>query len=187
MDWRELQRALVDQGFEVSRTEGNHYQARAPTGGRLVHFSESDEPRAFKNTVGDLRRVGFVWPPPEKERVAPAATFAECPICRERSFDTAAGVCIRCPHPRLQKALGPEPVDTPLGLDEAFAEVKRLRQELKLARDLRAIAEEDLRRHDELRMPLAGAVADAVTGEARLRTELDQARERLMTLTDQEE
>lgn len=61
-EWQALLRELRDQGFIVTRTSQMHYCARGPDRSKpVVHFAESDDPRAIKNTLRDLRKAGFVW------------------------------------------------------------------------------------------------------------------------------
>lgn len=54
------------QGFDVERTRNGHVQVRRA--GRLVWTlpGTASCSRALNNGLADLRRGGFVWPPPPK-------------------------------------------------------------------------------------------------------------------------
>lgn len=60
---RELLGELKDQRWNVERTKNGHYKALAPDGKGISTFADTNEPRAMKNCIADLRRHGFVWPP----------------------------------------------------------------------------------------------------------------------------
>lgn len=63
-DFRGIVAELEEQGWEIGQISGTHYRATPPDKEKpLVHFSVSADPRAIKNTIADLRRSGFVWPP----------------------------------------------------------------------------------------------------------------------------
>ncbi|MFE4512572.1 type II toxin-antitoxin system HicA family toxin [Kitasatospora sp. NPDC056783] len=58
---RDLERALVKQGFDVERSAKNHLIVRKD-GRRLATIASTpSDPRALKNAVAPLRRAGFVW------------------------------------------------------------------------------------------------------------------------------
>ena len=64
----------------MTETAGNHFKARPPNKEKqIVHFSQSGHSKAFANTIGDLRRSGFVWPPAETDPfyVSPASPSVE--------------------------------------------------------------------------------------------------------------
>ncbi len=71
-DYRALDPALSEQGWEVELTSNGHVKATPPgKEQQIVHYSKSSDPRAFKNTLQNLRRSGFVWPwPTESYRVS---------------------------------------------------------------------------------------------------------------------
>jgi hypothetical protein len=67
MDFKDLAAALRVQGWTVDKLSSGHFRAQPPDPTKsLVHFSTGSDPRSIKNTIADLRRAGFVWPPPEK-------------------------------------------------------------------------------------------------------------------------
>lgn len=65
---KQLVAELPEQGWSVRRTNGGHYQCAAPDGVNMVTLSDSGDPRALKNNLALLRRAGFLWPPPPKQR-----------------------------------------------------------------------------------------------------------------------
>jgi hypothetical protein len=71
-DFRPIVDALRAQGWELTQTERGHWRAAPPDKTKpLVHFAESNEVRALKNCISQLRQSGFVWPPPEdRERLS---------------------------------------------------------------------------------------------------------------------
>lgn len=85
-DFKPIIRELRAQGWEVEPTSQGHYRARPPDQTRqIVHFSMSNDPRALKNTLSNLRASGFRWEEPERRATpetreqtprAPAATPA---------------------------------------------------------------------------------------------------------------
>ena len=67
MDFKDLAAALREQGWTVEKLSSGHFRAQPPDPKKsLVHFSTGSDPRSIKNTIADLRRAGFVWPPPGK-------------------------------------------------------------------------------------------------------------------------
>lgn len=72
-DFRPVIDELKTQGWEVEQTSQGHWKAVPPDKSKpVVHFSGSLEPRALKNTISELKRSGFDWPPkrPEREKTA---------------------------------------------------------------------------------------------------------------------
>lgn len=77
-DFRALLQELPRQGWTVEPTERGHWRARPPDQAHgLVHFSESGDSHAQMNIIRDLRRRGFVWPPPSKNEQAGAERMAK--------------------------------------------------------------------------------------------------------------
>lgn len=77
-DFRPILAELKAQGWEVEQTKQGHYRAVPPDPSKsLVHFAASLEPHALKNTVHDLRRSGFDWPPPRRSGSGGVATEPE--------------------------------------------------------------------------------------------------------------
>ncbi len=68
-DFKPVIAALRDQDWEVTQTTQGHYRARPPDPTKpIVHLSTSYHPRGLKNTIQELRKSGFIWPPPPKSR-----------------------------------------------------------------------------------------------------------------------
>jgi transcriptional regulator with XRE-family HTH domain len=62
LDIRTVFDKLKEQGWGIERTNNGHWKALPPDRTRtIVYFSRTDEPRAIRNTIADLRRSGFVW------------------------------------------------------------------------------------------------------------------------------
>lgn len=60
---RNLLRALREQGWTVEQTSQGHWCATPPDPDeQIVHFSDSEDPHAFRNIIAELRRKGFKWP-----------------------------------------------------------------------------------------------------------------------------
>lgn len=60
-------RAAQHQGFTVRQTRRGHWMVRNPQGRVVTVFSGSaSDRRALRNGLAQLRRAGFVWPPPSK-------------------------------------------------------------------------------------------------------------------------
>lgn len=144
---RELIEALELQGWAVSRQGNGHWKAQAPTGTGLVHFARSQESRAMKNTLSDLRRYGFEWPTPKKAR----AGIELCPLCFDERHppDKPCPFADRtlpapAPAPSLSKA---DPIER--AFDE-FRAAKILKRDalraLAAARDAVAAAEFEAQR-----------------------------------------
>lgn len=132
-------RALEIQGWRVAKTGQGHYRAAPPDTGKAVcHFSTSSEPRAFKNTVAQLRRSGLVWPPPRR-------------VTRERNPKTEDEMIDAEPLEAEAFAVPePEPEPEPEPIEEAPKEneeqrLERIWAELKSAKVYVSMADEELR------------------------------------------
>lgn len=179
-DYAKLLTALTAQGFDVRRTGSGHYRVRPPDSTKaLVTFAESStSERAYKNAVADLRRSGFIWPPPAESGAASHA-MEICPACKQGTWDPSLGDCVNgdCSGSCLagpgakQPAVPPRAPAEP-SLDEVFSEVKRLRDERELAR-----LEVDERQQELARVQ--HALAAAHEEHARAVTAYDQAKRRL--------
>lgn len=70
-DFKPIITELQVQGWTVEKTGQGHFKAVPPVGGLpIVHFSGSYDRHAIKNTLHDLKKSGFQWPPPSKKEVA---------------------------------------------------------------------------------------------------------------------
>lgn len=89
---KELLRALREQGWRLDQTVHGHYKGFSPDGRELITFADTNEPRAMKNCLAQLRRTNqFQWPPPDKRMLrrtngehAAGAPIAETPIASSR-------------------------------------------------------------------------------------------------------
>jgi hypothetical protein len=137
-DFDKLRGELRRQGFAVERTSRGHHRVTSSDGKQTV-FSDSEDHRAFKNSISDLKKIGFAWPPPEHAKsngngyVAPA----RCPSCALMTFDTGAGTCQNpeCPsHAAVDTDALYLEVKTAKELAaEAHAEMKRKQLEVERA------------------------------------------------------
>jgi len=128
--WDPVVDELKNQGFIVERSEGNHWSVRAAAGKRMVHFSYSSEPRAVKNTISDLRRIlGFVWPPPERQKKNGVGQSSKeeacCTLCH------ADGGC----KDKSCECHAPEPVAVPKTSEELYKDLADSRISLQLSEE----------------------------------------------------
>ncbi len=63
-EWRELIEEAQRQGWRAERTQRGHWQLFAPDGRTIVTLPGTPSDwRAFRNTIAQMRRAGFRWPP----------------------------------------------------------------------------------------------------------------------------
>jgi hypothetical protein len=61
MEFRQLMRALRREGFRFERTASGHWKVFAKE--RETGFARrSENPRARKTALADLKRIGYDWP-----------------------------------------------------------------------------------------------------------------------------
>ncbi len=84
-DYRPIIRALRAQGWGLTQNANGHFRAVPPGGdAQIVHFStSSNDHRALRNTVRDLRANGFVWPQKGRQDEAEAEPEAVSPEAGE--------------------------------------------------------------------------------------------------------
>ena len=64
MDWRDIERAAVDQGWRVERTKkGLGLYPPDPAHSPVFWHGTPSDVRAIRNMVAEMRRRGFIWPP----------------------------------------------------------------------------------------------------------------------------
>jgi hypothetical protein len=65
-DIKDILRAAIAQGWEIRKTTQGHFRAVPPDKTKPVVFigGNTGDFRAIKNTLAQLRRSGFIWPPP---------------------------------------------------------------------------------------------------------------------------
>jgi len=93
-DFDKLRTELRRQGFAVERTSRGHHRVTASDGKQTV-FSDSEDHRALKNTISDLKKIGFV--PQLSERVKSNGNgnydFITCPLCNTNAFNSVTAAC----------------------------------------------------------------------------------------------
>lgn len=132
---RPILAALRAQGWKLGRTTQGHWEASPPdeTLG-LVYFTDSDEPRALKNAVRDLKKRGFEWPLAPKPRVARPKKQEEKP--KEEPVAAVAPVIVMSePENKPEVELRIVPLEAPLEheMDRLFMELKEAKQYSALA------------------------------------------------------
>lgn len=123
-DYRELLDELLVQGWGVETTTHGHTKATPPDPSQgIVHFSGSSDPHAYMNTVRDLRRRGFVWPPSSKNERNGARRMVETTKAEPAHLTL---VVVEAPAaPRvIEPPEAPPPVKT---VDQLFSELKEAR------------------------------------------------------------
>jgi hypothetical protein len=117
---------LKRQNWTVEQTSRGHYQAKSPNAmQRVATFGISGDPRGIKNAITQLRRSGFVWPPPEESRQE-RETIPETPPMDE-------GIESSEPKAANEPPTLPEPT-----LDDLFSVLRSARDDLLVA-DLQRI------------------------------------------------
>lgn len=158
---RELVRELERQRWRVEQTGRGHYKARPPDGRPMVTFgSASGDPRAMKNTLAQLRRSGFEWPPANGFRVPQVGRLEDGTEVREgdvlmgdgtvlRKEDTitvramrGGGVSAEAVHKSLlQQVITEGVIESAPSVDELFAALKAARADKELHAELLSEAE----------------------------------------------
>ena len=133
-DYKPIIAELRNQGWTVDRTGQGHYRAAPPDRSRpIVHFSASDDFHALKNTVKDLAKSGFIWPPPSKKEQAverKANGTARSPDDHIAELEAELGID---QAPTTHKHPAPEPETKEDRMDRLFHELKDAKTYLVLA------------------------------------------------------
>lgn len=148
-DWDSLREELARQGFAVERTGGGHWRAKPPdkTKSIVVFSNHSGDRNTFENVISQLRRSGFV--PTGLPEPKPKPVLAEV-----RSIVPAPPVSVS---------------PSPPSLDKLFANLKE-------ARSIAAMAQEELEAKREA-LERAKRELDAAQKERdEARAEMDRAR-----------
>jgi len=70
-DFDDMMAEARRQGWTLTQTNASHWRAKPPDPSKtIVYFAVSVEPRAFKNTIAEMRKRGFVWPAPSRNEQA---------------------------------------------------------------------------------------------------------------------
>ena len=108
-------RRLVPRDEHAGRAEHALLTGACPVAHGIVHFSGSSDPHAKMNTIRELRRGGFVWPPPSKN---------------ERNGVRRMVETTKAPEPHLTLVVeAPTVIQPPEAktVDQLFAELKEAR------------------------------------------------------------
>jgi len=127
-DYQDLSRSLAEQGWTVTPNGAEKWKAVPPGAvGNIVFFSVSQDPRALHNTIRDLKRSGFEYPPPKgkpvETKIATGAQTLKAPP-GERAK----------PAIELPAATPDRPSSAPKGdpLDQAFQQLREAREWLAM-------------------------------------------------------
>lgn len=157
-EFTEIVDELRRQRWQVERTGRGHYQARPPDAKmQIVHFGESGEARGFQNTLSQLRRSGFIWPPP----------------ATQPSPRNGHGHAVASTPSAARSAAPAEPRETPASASTTEDDEDRIFRELKEARVLLALEGENLvlceRRLEEAKAAYEAALRSRQEAASRLR------------------
>jgi len=134
-DFRPIVVELRHQNWNVEQTSQGHWKAvpSDPTK-KLVHFSASAEPRAIKNTIQDLKKSGFVWPPIKH----PSSSNGKSTAPREPEWFEQEEEPVTMTHATHK------PTPTPKPIEDKEAKMDRLWTELKEAKAYRDLTNENM-------------------------------------------
>lgn len=185
-DFRPIITELQRQGWVVTETRGSHYRAKPPDEKRpIVHFAASVERRALRNTIADLRRSGFEWPPearqsapfsqnllPLSPELAPeypdecASRPGEIMSEEEEQLEALVGMLPDAKFgtvPGLEDKAKPETEEEKM--DRLWQELRDARSNFKLAEEIEAEASERLERAKDA---MALAVSDRMNAASKM-------------------
>jgi hypothetical protein len=123
---------LYQQGFKVDQTTQGHYSVKSPNGLGIVHLAQSNDNRAYQNILRDLKRIGFVWPPPPRSKNSKASSgngvSSKAEACCTKCFSTNGSCkdsrCV-CHQPHVP----PKPKDS----DALYRDLSEAKIALQLA------------------------------------------------------
>lgn len=131
-DFRRIFAALERQGWGVTQNANGHYRAVPPGNGSIVHFAtSSNDHRAVRNTIRDLRASGFVWPEQADAKATEPSPSPESQFVADPPGPRFSGAGVMFAAFESQSTRQP---------DRAEPDLDALFEELKLARDDNAIA-----------------------------------------------
>jgi hypothetical protein len=165
---------LKKQGFILTKTSNGHFSAKSKTGtGGIVHFSYSGDIYAFRNTIRDLKKIGFIWPPPDapKNGAGPSSKAEPCcTLCYNKNGCKDGSCACHLPASAFQPKSAPAAKPTS---EELFTELTEARVILQAADEALAHARSKL---EEAKDSLAQAEkvrADAVATFAASKKKFD--------------
>jgi hypothetical protein len=129
---------LYQQGFKVDQTTQGHYSVKSPNGLGIVHIAQSGDSHAYKNILRDLKRIGFIWPPPPRPKTANGVSAKAEPCCTQcfNGFTCKNARCV-CHQPYVP----PKPKDG----DALYHDLSESKVALQLADEVLAAKEKILR------------------------------------------
>jgi hypothetical protein len=89
----DLAREAARQGFAIEHLDGVRYKFLSPDKDAKPVFAGrvGGDPRMIKNLIAELRRAGFLWPPPEIARLSePSPPHAPAPPARAQASGITA-------------------------------------------------------------------------------------------------
>jgi hypothetical protein len=173
-DWKAIVEELPRQGWTVEPTTRGHFKAVPPDPTQeIVHFSHSDDHHALMNVIRDLKRRGFVWPPPSKKDIAVERRLDAEDNPTVKACDVCGLVECLCSEAGYDSHILPETPE---------AKMDRLFAELKDAKTYVALTHEQLqewkKRVEDATRALTEADAEhsrAVAAMQKLKTDFDRA------------
>lgn len=122
-DFDKLRTELRRQGFAVERTSRGHHRVTAPNGAQTV-FSDSEDHRAMKNTLSDLKKIGYEANGKKNGNGHDSYyDFIACPLCKANTFNSVTAAC------ENTACSSHAPVDT----DTLYLEVKAAKELVTMA------------------------------------------------------
>ena len=141
---------LKNQGWRVDRTGDGHFKCFPADVTRvMVTIARSNDPRALKNAISFLRKSGFVWPPPEVERVVEVEVAAPAAPLARRAPNAGAFVPLETKpdwNAPLEPDMAAEPETPEDRMDRLFNELKEARTLASLATTQHGLCQQELER-----------------------------------------
>lgn len=177
-DWKGLRSMLEAQGWTLEKRTTGHMKATPPDRTKsIVHFAQSNEPRAFRNTLADLKKQGFVWEESPVSRKSAESSAARTERMIAGGWDGEAVPVFDAPpfyeenDTEIAPALLP-PTPPVSAVSEKAPDLDRYYADLKDAKAYAALAAEHLRETE-------AALEAAHAAHAQARSERDEATRKL--------
>lgn len=161
-DFKDVTAALREQGWKLERLLSGHYRAQPPDPKQpLVHLKiGGNEARTLANTIAQLRRSGFEWPPPGKR----SASEHEQGVMGMPSDEELAAERLRRGGVPEPAASSPEPVqfdNLPPPAETPEEKMDRLYRDLKEARGYLDLAEQHMAEKNAVKHAAIRAAGEA--------------------------
>ena len=143
-EFREIIAELRYQGWNVNQTTQGHYKACPPDKTKeIIHFSLSTDTHAQLNTIRDLKKQGFQWPPPSKNEQAGTRRERPAPLTQKLDLSgvLASGDGAAAPPSAEQLVIN----DLPPIVETEEARMDRLFKELKDAKVYAVLTEDHVK------------------------------------------